>query len=282
VKPAAVERAERLLDAEATAWARVERRGYSQNEHWSVVFADGSRAFLKEGHVEPSPTWVRDERRIYAAVRGPFMPELIGFEDGEHPLLVLEDLMPAHWPPPWRAGDVDAVRDALREVAAADVRAGLPRLDHDTWPGWPAVAEDPEPFLSLGLVKAAWLEHSLPTLVDAWHATPVEGDSLLHCDVRSDNLCIRHGRAVLVDWNHARIGNAAFDLAFWLPSLRLEGGVPPREFGVDAFAVFVAGFFAAAAGRPAPAGAPTVRAFQRAQLQVALPWACATVGLPLE
>jgi len=41
--------------------------------------------------------------------------------------------------------------------------------------------------------------------------------------VRSDNLCLRDGHAVLLDWNHARIGNAAFDIAFWLPSLVLEG-----------------------------------------------------------
>jgi hypothetical protein len=87
---------------------------------------------------------------------------------------------------------------------------------------------------------------------------------------------------VLVDWNHACIGNADLDLAFWLPSLHLEGGPPPEHFGVDELAVFVAGFFAALAGLPPPPGAPTVRAFQRAQLEVALPWACAALDLPLQ
>ena len=53
-------------------------------------------------------------------------------------------------------------------------------------------------------------------------------------------------------------------------------------FGVDELAVFVAGFFAATAGLPAPAGAPQVRRFQRQQLEVALPWACATLWLPLQ
>jgi aminoglycoside phosphotransferase (APT) family kinase protein len=87
---------------------------------------------------------------------------------------------------------------------------------------------------------------------------------------------------VLLDWNHARLGNPAFDVAFWLPSLVLEGGPGPEEFGVDELAVFVAGFFAARAGLPAPEGAPRVRGFQRAQLEVALPWACAVLGLSLE
>ena len=101
----------------------------------------------------------------------------------------------------------------------------------------------------------------------------------MHCDVRSDNLCLRDGRAVLLDWNHARIGNPAFDVAFWLPSLVLEGTAPPEGFGVDEFAAVVAGFFASRAGLPPPEGAPRVRGFQRAQLEVALPWACRVLGL---
>jgi aminoglycoside phosphotransferase (APT) family kinase protein len=103
----------------------------------------------------------------------------------------------------------------------------------------------------------------------------------VHCDVRSDNLCLREHRAVLLDWNHAAIGNPAYDVAFWLPSLVLEGGPEPATFGVDDLAPIVAGFFAAQAGLPPPAGAPRVRGFQRAQLEVALPWACSVLGLPL-
>ena len=87
---------------------------------------------------------------------------------------------------------------------------------------------------------------------------------------------------MLVDWSHARVGNPAFDVAFWLPSLALEGGPPPESFGVDELAPFVAGFFAALAGLPKPPGAPAVRDFQRAQLEVALPWACTSLGLSLE
>lgn len=259
------------------------RRGYSMNEHWRVVFVDGGRAFLKEGHIDPSPQWVRDEHRVYSSVRGSFMPELIGYEDGEHPLLVVEDLMPGgRWPPPWRPGDVECVREALAKVAAAPVEGELPRVVDYGWRGWADVAADPQPFLSLRLVSRAWLDRALPVLRQAADATPLDGESLLHCDVRSDNLCFRDGQAVLVDWNHARIGNPALDVAFWLPSLQLEGGPPPETFDVDDCAAIVAGFFAALAGLPPPPGAPTVRAFQRAQLEVALPWACSVLDLPLE
>jgi hypothetical protein len=179
----------------------------------------------------------------------------------------------ARWPPPWQPGDVDLVLAALREVAAAPLSGVLPRLVDDPAPGWKEVAADPAPFLGLGLATKDWLERALPALLDASDSARLDGDSLVHCDVRSDNLCLREHRAVLLDWNHAGIGNPAFDIAFWLPSLVLEGGPEPGAFGVDDLAAIVAGFFAAQAGLPPPVGAPRVRGFQRAQ-RVALPWAC--------
>jgi Phosphotransferase enzyme family len=283
MKPDAVTRAERILGTEAENWARVVSRGYSINEHWTAGFADGSRAFLKLASVDPSPQWVRDERHVFECADGAFMPLFLGFEDGDKPLLILEDMLPdARWPPPWHPGDVDAVLAALREVASAPLTGELPRLAANGWASWRDVAQDPAPFLELGIVSAAWLDRSLPALLEASDKTPLDGESLVHCDVRSDNLCLRSGHAVLLDWNHARIGNPAFDVAFWLPSLVLEGGPEPESFGVDEFAVLVAGFFAALAALPAPAGAPRVRGFQRAQLEVALPWASRVLGLPVE
>jgi hypothetical protein len=271
VKPGAVARAEALLGAEAEAWARVVRTGYSVNEHWTATFADGTRAFLKLARIDPSPQWLRDEAAILTTVQGRFVPQSLAFEDGPEPLLVLEDLMPARWPPPWREGDIEAVLAALAEVAQA--RADVPSLTDGDWNGWRAIEADPEPFLSTELRDAAWLERMLPTLVSAADSAPLEGDALLHCDVRSDNLCVKDGRVVLVDWNHARLGSPRFDVAFWLPSLVLERGPRPHGFGVDDLAPVVAGFFAARAGLPRPAGAPRVREFQRAQAAVALDWA---------
>jgi hypothetical protein len=259
-----------LLGAEAEAWARVVRVGYSQNEHWTAMFADGTRAFLKLARIDPSPQWLRDEAAILATVQGRAVPRLIAFEDGAEPLLVLEDLMPARWPPPWQDGDVDAVLATLAEVAQA--HADVPRLDHEDVNGWRTIEADPEPFLSTELRDAAWLERMLPMLVAASEAAPLAGESLLHCDVRSDNLCVKDGHVVLVDWNHARLGNPRFDVAFWLPSLVLERGPRPQRFGVDELSPVVAGFFAARAGLPRPAGAPRVREFQRAQAAVALDW----------
>src|SRR5262249_13807274 len=104
----------------------------------------------------------------------------------------------------------------------------------------------------------------------------------IHGDVRSDNLCIRGDRAVLVDWNHACIGDPALDVVAWLPSLALEGGPQPDDIAdetVSRFAVVIAGFFAARAGLPPPERTPLVRGFQLAQVEVALPWTCRVLGI---
>ena len=102
----------------------------------------------------------------------------------------------------------------------------------------------------------------------------MDGDDLCHLDVRSDNLCFRDGRALLVDWNWLSRANADLDLAAWLPSLAVEGGPLPWEVlpGSGALAAFIAGVWAAVVGLPPPETAPTVRSLQRAQLAVALDW----------
>src|SRR5207302_7695343 len=67
----------------------------------------------------------------------------------------------------------------------------------------------------------------------------------------------------------------------WAPCLHLEGGPPPWKLVPDSAGLssLIAGFFAARVGLPAPKTAPTVREFQRRQLEVALPWAARELGL---
>ena len=287
MKPAAVSQAEAVLGARATSWTRVESRGYSIAAHWIVALADGATAFVKRAVDGQIAARLRAELPVYENVRARFLPRYLGWAEGELPALVLEDLSPGStWPPPWTPEAIEAVLAALEEIARTPAPPALPRLDEDEIVGWNAVAADPEPFLRLRIFSPGWLAEALPALVAAEAATPWGGDALVHCDVRSDNLCIRDGRAVLFDWNLAEVGNPAFDVAFWLPSLALEEGGPPvaemarRVPGTEEFAAAVAGFFAARAGLPPPTGAPAVRGFQLAQLEVALPWAASVLDLP--
>jgi hypothetical protein len=269
------EELKRLLGAAVVGRRRVASGGYGRvNAHWRVELDDGRSVFVKQALTEEAEDWLRTERLVYENVRGSFLPHFYGAGDA---FLVLEDLTRADWPPPWAQERIELVLAALDELHATKPPGGLPRL---AMSGWAALREDPEPLLSTGVCSREWLTAALPTLVQADADAELDGDELLHFDVRSDNLCFRDGVAVLVDWNSASVGNGRFDIAFWLPSLRLEGGPEPWEVLPNAgpLAAAVAGFFAARAGLPAPEGAPTVREFQLRQLEVALPWAARELG----
>jgi SAM-dependent methyltransferase len=281
---ALLDRVKRLIGREPTACCPV-TGGFTPAQRFRVEFADGSSAFAKLATTEPTAAALRAEHRWYSALRAAFMPALLGFEDGPCPLLVLEDLSHAHWPPPWHGAQPARVLAALRELAATrPLPADLPVLEgrRSALAGWVVVERDPEPLLALELCSQRWLARALPELLRAEQQAQLSGDDLLHLDVRSDNLCLAGERVVFVDWNCAARGNAAVDRAFLAPSLRLEGGPLPEEImpGHTALAAFVAGFFAARAGLAPIPDAPGVRPIQLRQLRIALPWAARALGLP--
>lgn len=260
-------------------------RGYTQNRRMLVRLADGRTVFAKQATDAPTAEWLRAEHEVYRHLRGAFMAEMLGwYDDGTYPVLVLEDLTDSQWPPPWRPQLVEAVRSVLSEVAAHPVPAGLRPLREYGYmnSGWDDVVENPDRLLRLGLCSARWLDKVLPVLLEAADPALLDGSSLLHLDVRSDNLCFPRGRTVLFDWNHAVVGNPDFDVAFWLPGLAMEGGPPPDSVTdlAPGLVSLVAGFFAGRAGLPVIPQAPLVRALERRQLEVALPWAARVLDLP--
>ena len=175
-----------------------------------------------------------------------------------------------------------AVLDALAAIGRTAPPAHLTRQKLDMGADWRDLAVDPGPFLALGICSASWLAGALPVLTAAAAGAPLVGDALVHMDVRSDNLCFRDGRAIVIDWNHARIANPDVDIAFWLPSLHAEGGPPPEAILPDApaLAAWVAGYFCARAGNAPLPEAPHVRPLQVQQSRTALPWAARALGLP--
>lgn len=262
--------------------------GYATNtSKWSVDLDDGRRVFVKLALDEVAAGWLRSEARVYGAVSTSFVPALVAWHDAnDDTFLVLEDLTDAHWPPPWSSTQISLVLDTVDAVHATPPPSGLPLLDNmrDHLDGWPTVAADTEPLHATGLCSVEWLERALPALAEASAGATLAGDALVHLDVRSDNLCFRDDRVVLVDWNFACVGNPLIDAVAWLPSLRLEGGPEPWEIVPDSrgLAPLIAGYFAARAGLPPPQTAPKVREIQRRQLEVALPWAARELGLSLE
>lgn len=286
---ALAERVAGILGAAPVAWRRV-GGGYTPAERWLVALEDGRTAFAKVGTIDWVCEALRTEHQFYASVAAPYLPALLGWDDnGAHPLLLLEDLSAAFWPPPWTPERIAAVRALLDAVAATPPPACLPDLAtmRADFSGWDRVAADPAPFLSLRLCSRAWLDAALPALLEVERTAPLAGDALLHLDVRSDNLCfvpVPHERVVLVDWNWAARGNPTMDVVAWLPSLRCEGGPEPWEVLTDdeGLSVLLAGFWARSAGLPPPPQ-PTgehLRAQQKRSLRVTLAWAARSLGLP--
>jgi hypothetical protein len=277
----------RAAGAAPRRWERIESAGYARvSAHWRVELGDGRRVFVKHALTDEAAGWLRAELLVFGSAHGSFLPRYHGsYDEPDCTLIVIEDLSAGFTPPPWTTDRIDAVLDALDDVHSTTPPRGLPELVsmRDRVIGWPSIAAEPAPFLSAGLCRSDWLEDALAELLEAATTALLDGDELLHFDVRSDNLFLLDDRVVLVDWNLACAGNGRFDVAFWLPSLRLEGGPQPWELLPDepGLAAAVAGFFAARAGLPAPSGAPTVREFQRAQAEVALPWAARELGLKL-
>lgn len=276
-------RVARLLGARPASWQRRSAPWQPTeaipggNDRFSVGLDDGRRVFVKAATDPDRARSLRREAEVYTHLRGSFIGDLIAFDDDPaEPLIVLEDLGDADWHVRWDPERVAAVRAALAAVAEAAPPPNTPLVRETLGElgGWEAVAADPEPFLSTAIRSREWLERALPALRTAAAAAPLDGDELLHLDVRSDNLCFRDGVTILVDWDWCSIGPAELDVAAWLPSLALEGGPHPWEVlpGAGEYAAFLAGFWAGVVGLPPPPTGPTVRELQRRQLEVGLTW----------
>jgi aminoglycoside phosphotransferase (APT) family kinase protein len=276
--------------------------GFSPGVASRLLLADGGRAFVKAVGPEPnpeSPNLHRAEARITARLpaEAPTPRLLASYDQNDWVALVLEDVdgvMPAQ---PWRRDELEWVLDALADLAIAltpspceaptvtsrlsasfqgwrSTRAARDRGDGSSWL---------DPWARRHLDRLAGLE-------SRWEGAAA-GNTLLHADLRADNLLLTSDRVVVVDWPWACIGAPWIDLLGMLPSVRMQGGPDPDHLltahpvarcadpeAVTAVLAAHAGFFVWQAHLPAPPGLPTVRAFQAAQGRVALDWLQARTG----
>ena len=285
--PADIDRVTKALGSKPIGWQPVPGLGNESARKFIVEMPFGVRTFVKIAANHDAAEWLRDEYRVYSTVRGAFMPEFRGwFDDDEEPVLALEDLtLTTTAAPPWTETNIAAVLLSLSEVAAATPPQGVPMattIGDEVKECWRLLGERPDGFLKLGVCSQKWLDDNLIDLWTAAQHAPFGGSDFLHLDVRSDNLFIRGGWAVLFDWNWACVGNAAFDLAAWLPSLHEEGGPAPERLLPEdhGLAAAMAGFFAYHASQPQVPSYRGLRDMQFRKLRTALPWATRSLGLP--
>jgi len=201
--------------------------------------------------------------------------------------LVLDDVDGRHPAMPWQPDDVEQVMAALDQHADALTPAPIPAPTiaercASAFTGWRTLAQTPgddriDPWSRVHINRLAELE--------ATWATYASGETLLHTDVRADNVLLTEGGVVIVDWPHACRGAAFVEAVLFAPSVAMQGGPQPadllaksqagRKVDPQALAATVcalAGYFTDRSLQPPPPGLPGVRAFQAAQGEVARRW----------
>lgn len=281
----------------AVVQARTAPGGFSPGLAARILCADGQRWFVKAASAEVNPDTPllhRQEARILgdldslisagrvAAPRlratvehGPWFALITDDIDGQHPAL------------PWQDEQLDQVLRALDELASALTPAPITvptiadYLGAD-FTGWRILADHPanerlDPWSrdqlgDLAAMEATWAAHA-------------EGSTLLHGDIRADNLLLTDGGVVAVDWPHACRGAAFVEVVLLAPSVAMQGGPEPANLiarsrtgrsasaaSLTATVCALAGYFTERSLRPPPPGLPTVREFQAAQGEVARRW----------
>jgi aminoglycoside phosphotransferase (APT) family kinase protein len=274
--------------------------GFSPGVAARLRCTDGSQAFCKAVSAdvnEFAASAHRNEQRISAALPAAApVPRLLStYDDGTWVALLLQDINGRQPALPWRPAELTRVIAALDDLG--DVLTPSPLLDvppvgtpqdRDFW-GWRELSEAGADRSGLPRWAATHLGR-LAALEPAWVAAS-DGNTLLHADIRADNLLLTSDQVWVVDWPWACTGTSWVDIANLAPSVQMQGGPPAAEVfassrrtrsadrrEVTAYVCALAGYFVGQSRQPAPAGLPTVRAFQAAQGDVALTWLAELTG----
>ncbi len=271
--------------------------GFSPGVAARLVLADGRRVFVKacSGSINPdSPGMHRREARIAAALPAsvPAPRFLDVYDEGDWIALMFEDIDGTTPRTPWQPPELDRVLREIEELSAGLTPAPIGvepvgELMPNVFTGWQRLAAGVESGQDDLRGVDPWAQQHLGALaaLEGAAADAASGTTLLHADVRADNILLTPSRVFFIDWPWASLGAPWVDLLFMLPSVAMQGGPRPWEIfdvhplgrrappaAVTAVVAAVAGFMIRGSRLPPPPGLPTVRAFQRDQGLPALEW----------
>jgi aminoglycoside phosphotransferase (APT) family kinase protein len=268
--------------------------GFTPGLAAALTDTSGKRTFVKAitANTTPGgPAIYRREAAIASALPAatPAPRLLWWFEEQEWVVLAFEQVE-GRMPDVRRPEDLGLVLRAYTQLSSMLTPAPVDvptfaEAFHHRFGSWQAMYESETPVVLAA--SAEWVpaaREQLAALESGWMRAS-QGTTLLHGDLRADNMLItKAGKVVAVDWPEACIGASWVDLVLALPSFALAGIDPDpvlrghpltrrvADEDIDALVAAVAGFFISRSLLPPPAGLPTVRQFQRAQGEAALGW----------
>lgn len=273
--------------------ARSQEGGHSPGAAVRVRLTNGGNAFVKALsstiHRHSAQTYRSEAANMARLPPGLPVPRLLDvYDDGDWIALVYEEV--GGRPPvvPWRAAELERVAATPQDISAA--------LTPSPWPDAPRFE------LVDGTCKGWWrrLAAAPPTDLDSWTREHLHwliareaelpglsgGDTMLHIDIRSDNLLITpDGRVVLLDWSYLRNGAPWLDLLMFAVTANAEGGADVDDLirrhpltrdvapgCIVAALVGCAGYYVTAARRPETPEMPGMRAYHLAHADATLRW----------
>lgn len=257
-----------------------------------LVGADGTRHFVKAASDKaqrPFADSYREEaRKLEALPDDVAAPRLRWVHDADDWIVLGIEHVEGRAPHrPWTDVDLAASLDLLAATAArltpapAGLELGTFAEEFADWPAYWDYAR--ATFVLPHGDEAAALA--------AGFAEVVGGDTVVHTDVRDDNVLVRpDGTAVLLDWNWPVLGAPWIDSLLLLVGPRGDGldvervlaehptfaGVPADA--VDRVLALVVGYFLKAGDDPVPPTSPHIREHQRWQGDVVWDWLCERRG----
>lgn len=303
--PGAVRQALQARLGSPVVHAATQPGGFSPGLAARLRLADGRRVFVKAAGPDPNPhtpALHRTEARVTAALpaTAPSPRLLWSYDHHGWVALAFEDIEGKLPTLPWRLGELQRVLGAVAELAVTLTPAPVAapsvatRLG-EAFSGWQQLAAAAEHGRDDLAGLDPWARRHLGRLIALEQTWPLAaaGRTLLHLDLRADNLLVTPTRVMVVDWPWAAIGAAWVDLLVLLPSVAGQGGPQPEPLfgrhpvarGVDPDAVSavlaaLAGYLVRESRQPPPPGLPALRAFQSSYSRPALAWLRRRTGWP--
>ena len=273
--------------------ARSQGGGFTPGFASVLVCEDGSRHFVKAASTKAQRMFAHSYREEARKVRGlpssaPAAALTWFHEDPDWVVLGLEYVEGRAPRRPWTQADLDA-SIAMLEHAARDLSPAPAAMALDTF----AVEfrDFPGHWDHVRATRPGLAHREEGAALAARFAEVTAGDTVVHTDVRDDNILVRpDGSAVLCDWNWPAVGAAWLDTVFLmigprgdgldveaaLASAALTRDVPAEH--VDIVLALLAAYFMRQSDEPVPPTSPHLREAQWWQGEVVWDWLCERRG----